>query len=281
MIDVAGNLFNALPQSYGVGSRTIGSGFALEKPDESLASGDSLRAVTAGYREDSGLPDFSEKPKNEQGFLSLGPVLASLRPDPQPVEPIASPLSPLSEEPTTWEKLLEESKRISESQSERQKQTREFLNAQQSSGEDIASLTASNSDRVLLEIDVSEEAASEEPAGQAAASRAAQLSLNAQRVASQETEPVIDDNEPELEPVELAPLPGQGERIDSPYQSEEAFAAPPVFGADNTSPADEANPELPSQELPGPPGQEQQRLQQSYSAAPGNSNAGGNVDFYI
>lgn len=270
MIDVAGNLYNALPQSYGVGSRTIGSGFALDKPDESLASGDSLRAVTAAYREDSGLPDFSEKPKNEQGFLSLGPVLDSLRPDPQPVQPI---ISPLSEEPTTWEKLLEESKRISESQSERQKQTREFLDAQQSSGDDIASLTASNSDRVLLEIDVDEEAASAastsgETDNAEAAARAAQLTLNAQRVASQEPEPVIDDSEPEQEPVDLAPLPGQGERIDSPYQSEEAFSAPPVFGDDNPESAEQPN-------------QEQQRLQQSYAASPADSNAGGNVDYYI
>ena len=269
MIDVGANLYNALPQSYGVGNRSITSAYSLNKPEESLAAGNSLRAVTAKYREDSGLPDFSEKPKNEQGFLSLGPVLASLRPDPQPIA------SPLSDEPTTWEKLLEEQKRISEAQSERRKQTQEFLDAQQSDDNVVAQLAENSSQRVVLEIDSSEnETNPEESSAEEAAARAAQLSLNAQRNAGQEPEPVVDESEPQQEPVNFAPLPGQGERIDSPYQAEEAFSAPPIFGEETESTSPE---ESPPEQLP----QEQLRLQQSYSAAPADSNAGGNVDFYI
>ena len=99
------------------------------------------------------------------------------------------------------------------------------------------------------------------------------MALNAQRNASQETEPVIDDSEPddsepEQEPVNFAPLPGQGERIDPPFQSEEAFSSPPVFG----------------QSAPGAteaPNQDLQRLQQSYGTSPAGGNAGSNVDIFI
>ena len=263
MFDVGANLFNALPQSYGIGNRSVASGFSLNKPDESLASGNSLRAVTAAYREDSGLPDFSEKPKNEQGFLSLGPVLDSLRPAPPPIA------SPLSDEPTTWEKLLEEQKRISEAQSERQKQTREFLDAQQSTNNEVAQLAESNRERVVLEFDNSEDIPSPDQSSEEdTAIRAAQLALNAQRNASQETEPVVDNSEPEQEPVDFAPLPGQGERIDSPFQSEEAFSSPPVFGQSGPDAT-----EAPNQDL--------QRLQQSYGTSFAGGNAGGNVDIFI
>lgn len=271
MFDVGANLFNALPQSYGIGNRSVASGFSLNKPDESLASGNSLRAVTAAYREDSGLPDFSEKPKNEQGFLSLGPVLDSLRPAPPPIAP------PLSDEPTTWEKLLEEQKRIGEAQSERQKQTREFIDAQQSSNNEVAQLAESNSERVVLEFNNSEDNPSSDQASEEdTAIRAAQLALNAQRNASQETEPVIDDSEPddsepEQEAVDFAPLPGQGERIDSPFQSEEAFSSPPVFG--QSAPGAPGVTETPNQDL--------QRLQQSYGTSPAGGNAGSNVDIFI
>jgi len=111
-MDVSSSLYNALPQAYGA-SRTS-SARSLLKPDSSLESGNSLRAVASSLRQQAGITDFSPPPTNQQGFASLGPTLSSLRLSPEQL--VAAKAT--SNEPATYEKLLEIQDEISQKRAE-------------------------------------------------------------------------------------------------------------------------------------------------------------------
>jgi len=100
-MDVSASIYNALPQAYSTsGTRSARS---LLKPDSSLESGNSLRAVASSLRQQAGITDFSPPPANQQGFASLGPSFSSLRLSPQQL----AAAKDTGNEPATYEKLLE------------------------------------------------------------------------------------------------------------------------------------------------------------------------------
>ena len=99
MVDLSTNLFNALP--IRPVTRAPAS-LSLAKQDETNSGGNSLK--TALTQSNSIVP----KTPTETGFSSLAPVLASLRPPPFELEQINS----LDDEPTFFDKLLEQQEGI-------------------------------------------------------------------------------------------------------------------------------------------------------------------------
>ena len=146
MVNLGANLYNALPQSFLGENRLTASKYSLQETDESMQGGNSLRNVTRQFRQQAGLADFSPPPKGQQGFASLGPVLEKLQPDITPLYELSGP--------TSWERLLEEQKRISAAREQAARDFENLLNSRdqaQTELQERLQLVKENAERVRYE----------------------------------------------------------------------------------------------------------------------------------
>ena len=214
MVNFGANLYNALPQSFiGVNRLTV-SNNSLQAADESNQGGNSLRLVTQQFRDQAGLPDFSPPPKGQQGFASLGPVLEKFQPE-------ITPLNELSG-PTSWERLLEEQKRISAAREQAARDFEDILSSRDEAEaelEERLQLISENAERARFDAGPTEDIPESETEDSNNTSNAAQEVLNSQRSTDSESAPP-DNEEPSQFRNEAAPLPGQGTRIEDPDQPE-------------------------------------------------------------
>lgn len=219
MVNLGANLYNALPQSFMGVNRLTASSYSLQETDESTQAGNSLRLVTQQFRQDADLPDFSPPPKGQQGFASLGPVLEKLQPDITPLYELSGP--------TSWERLLDEQKRISAA---REQAARDFENLlsnrdqAQTEFEERLQLVKENAERVRFEarpVEDENTRESETEEDEENVSNAAQQALNSLRTTDNETDTTVS-REPSSVTNEAVPLPGQGTRIEDPNQPEKA-----------------------------------------------------------
>ena len=214
MVNFGASLYNALPQSFLGGNRLASSNYSLQETDESTRGGNSLRLATSQFRQDAGLADFSPPPKGQQGFASLGPVLEKFQPDIPPLYELSGP--------TSWERLLEEQKRISAAREQAARDFEDLLSSRdraQTELEDRLQLIKENAERVRFEAQPVEDnntpALATEPDDNV--SNSAQQALNILRTADDEAD--INFNEEQLPSTsEAAPLPGQGTRIEDADQ---------------------------------------------------------------
>ncbi|NNJ92007.1 MAG: hypothetical protein HKP55_10050, partial [Gammaproteobacteria bacterium] len=206
MVNLGANLYNALPQSFLGGNRLTASNYSLQETDESTQGGNSLRLATRQFREQSGLPDFSPPPKGQQGFASLGPVLEKFQPDIPPLYELSGP--------TSWERLLEEQKRISAAREQAARDFEDIIsnrNQAQDELEDRLQLVSQNAERARFEAEPAEEIPVSATEDDEKASNAAQQALNSQRSDDNEPPPAVNAEQSQVRS-EAAPLPGQGTR---------------------------------------------------------------------
>jgi hypothetical protein len=132
MLDVSANLYSALPQAFGVAR--LPASRSLVKPDENLSGGNSLQTIASQLRPETAVADFTPKPANEQGFLSLSPVLASLRLSPEQLVPASENQIPV------WEQLLNQQQEIADARRAAAKEQEELeQQRRQAAAERIAS----------------------------------------------------------------------------------------------------------------------------------------------
>ena len=216
MVNLGASLYNALPLTQVGGNRLPASDFTLREGDESTQGGNSLRAVASEFRQQAGLSDFSPPPEGQQGFASLGPVLQQFQPKIPPLYEFSGP--------TSWERLLEEQKRISAAREEAARNFQDLLNSRDEAAaelEDRLQLVKDNSERARFEAEPREELLGEETDDEENNNIAQQV-LNSQRSENASAEIDSGEDRPRFRS-ETAPLPGQGTRIDDPNQPEDAI----------------------------------------------------------
>ena len=256
MVNLGANLYNALPQSFLGVNRLTTSNYSLQETDESTQAGNSLRLATQQFREQAGIPDFSPPPKGQQGFASLGPVLEQFQPDIPPLYELSGP--------TSWERLLEEQKRISAAREQAARDFEDILSSRDEARaelEDRLQLVAENADRARFEAQPTEEIPASENEDEDSVSNTAQEALNSQRSVDNEAPPPVNADQSQSRN-ETAPLPGQGTRIEDPYQPEEAITEQQSGSSDKTT------------SLPGSgASNEQQQVARLFSTADNTGNA--------
>jgi len=211
MVNFGASLYNALPQSFLGGNRLASSNYSLQETDESTQGGNSARLLTQQYRQQAGLPDFSPPPKGQQGFASLGPVLEKLQPDITPLYELSGP--------TSWERLLEEQKRISAAREQAARDFENLLSSRdqaQADLEDRLQLVKENAERARFEAEPVEESPASETE-EDNVSNTAQEALNSLRTTDNEAATAANQEQSSSRS-EAAPLPGQGTRIEDPNQ---------------------------------------------------------------
>ncbi len=259
MIDVSANLYNALPQA--LGAARLPASRSLAKPDESTAGSNSLNKIANEFRPESAVADFSPAPSGAQGFASLSPVLAALRPPP-------AQLSALPEKgSTTWEKLLETQQEIAEARRATAEELQENEQARRQATAERAAFQQTISEMSEKVIFTSEQQPSVESSQQASNPLQPGNEQTAQQAANNRPEPL--------------PVPGQGNTSQPGVQPDEATGR--LFPSDSEPPK---IPSAPAQNIDSEPAYnevvvaEQQRVAKIFSTTQNSENAGNTINLF-
>lgn len=252
MIDVSANLYNALPQA--LGAARLPASRSLAKPDETTAGSNSLSKIANEFRPESAVTDFSPTtPSSAQGFASLSPVLAALRPPP-------AQLSAFPENGnTTWEKLLETQQEIAEARRTAAEELQEREQARRQAAAERSAFEQTISELSEKVIFTSEQQPRAENAQQETSNSSQTGDSQTTQTASQ-----VVDNRPE-------PLPGQGKASQPGVQQN---SEPPKIPS---APAPETVSEPAYNEAAVA---EQRRVAKIFSSTQNGENAGNTINLF-
>ena len=259
MIDASANLYNALPRI--LGAARLPASRSLAKPDESIAGSNSLNSIANELRPESAVTDFSPASPGAQGFASLSPVLAALRPAPAQLS------APPENGNTTWEKLLETQQEIAEARRAAAEELQESEQARRQAAAERAAFQQTISAMSEKVIFTSEQQPSVENSQQASNPLQPGDEQTAQQAANNRPEPI--------------PLPGQGNTSQPGTQQGEASGR--LFQSANKPP------QIPSAAAPKIASEpaineavvaEQRRVAKIFSTTQNSDNAGNTINLF-